>query len=124
MLPRKSHPTGTATASHGHYRARWTMVGLLGGIACGLIFGEYCAPLSVVGEVFIGLLQMTVLPRALGAIAKEGRYDAGDVRLLDSGEESRPVQAPLESDSPSWLGSLTAGLGEPWWDPRPAQRPR
>jgi Na+/H+-dicarboxylate symporter len=32
------------------------------GVACGLFFGEYCAPLQVVGDVFIGLLQMTVLP--------------------------------------------------------------
>jgi len=38
------------------------LVGLVAGVACGLFFGEICAPLSVLGDAFIGLLQMTVLP--------------------------------------------------------------
>ncbi|MCO6458590.1 MAG: cation:dicarboxylase symporter family transporter [Pirellulaceae bacterium] len=40
----------------------WTMLGLAAGIFCGIFFGEYCAPLSVVGDAFVRLLQMTVLP--------------------------------------------------------------
>ena len=38
------------------------LLGVLGGIATGLFFGEKVAWLSIVGDVFIGLLQMTVLP--------------------------------------------------------------
>jgi Na+/H+-dicarboxylate symporter len=38
------------------------LIGLGLGVACGLFFGEYCAPFSVLGDAFIGLLQMTVLP--------------------------------------------------------------
>ena len=38
------------------------LLGLLGGIATGLFFGEDVAWLGVVGDIFIGLLQMTVLP--------------------------------------------------------------
>ena len=36
--------------------------GLILGIACGLFFGEYCAWLKPIGDAFVGLLQMTVLP--------------------------------------------------------------
>jgi len=38
------------------------LIGLLAGIGFGLFFGEYCAPLQVFGDAFVGLLQMTVLP--------------------------------------------------------------
>lgn len=38
------------------------IVGLLLGIAVGLFFGELVGSLSIFGEAFIGLLQMTVLP--------------------------------------------------------------
>jgi Na+/H+-dicarboxylate symporter/ABC-type amino acid transport substrate-binding protein len=39
-----------------------TLVALLAGVACGLFWGELCAPLMRIGDIFIGLLQMTVLP--------------------------------------------------------------
>lgn len=38
------------------------LTGLFLGIFTGLFLGEIAAPFSVVGEIFIGLLQMTVLP--------------------------------------------------------------
>jgi Na+/H+-dicarboxylate symporter/ABC-type amino acid transport substrate-binding protein len=38
------------------------LIGLLAGIGCGLFFGEYCSSLQVLGDAFVGLLQMTVLP--------------------------------------------------------------
>lgn len=38
------------------------LIGLAAGIGCGLFFGEFCAPLQVFGDAFVGLLQMTVLP--------------------------------------------------------------
>ncbi|MEE8166499.1 MAG: cation:dicarboxylase symporter family transporter [Myxococcota bacterium] len=44
------------------------LIALLVGIALGLFFGEYCAPARYVGQAFIGLLQMTVLPYIIVAI--------------------------------------------------------
>jgi len=38
------------------------LIGLVSGIVLGLFFGEYVSSLSVIGDAFIGLLQMTVLP--------------------------------------------------------------
>lgn len=38
------------------------LLGLLAGIATGLFFGEDVAWLGILGDIFIGLLQMTVLP--------------------------------------------------------------
>lgn len=38
------------------------LIGVFAGIALGLFFGELIAPLSSVGDIFIGMLQMTVLP--------------------------------------------------------------
>ena len=38
------------------------LIGLLSGIFLGLFFGEYVSSLSIIGDAFIGLLQMTVLP--------------------------------------------------------------
>ena len=38
------------------------LVGLLAGIATGVVLGEYVAPLSLVAQGFVRLLQMTVLP--------------------------------------------------------------
>lgn len=51
----------------GHRIARMTpgsrvLAALVLGILCGLFFGEYCGWLNSVGEGFIRLLQMTVLP--------------------------------------------------------------
>jgi Na+/H+-dicarboxylate symporter len=37
-------------------------IGLGLGIACGIFFGEYCRFLDLVGGIFIGLLQMSILP--------------------------------------------------------------
>ncbi|MFV1959692.1 MAG: cation:dicarboxylate symporter family transporter, partial [Planctomycetota bacterium] len=50
------------------------LAGILLGLACGLFFGPLCAPLRVVGDAFIGLLQMTVLPYIVVAlVANIGR---------------------------------------------------
>ena len=42
--------------------SRRIFFGLIAGVACGLFFGEYCAPLKILGDAFVNLLQMTVLP--------------------------------------------------------------
>ena len=57
--------------------------GLVAGLACGLFFGEYCQDLNVIGEVFIGLLQMTVLPYIVVAlIANIGRLSFAQGKTL------------------------------------------
>ncbi|MFC1858287.1 cation:dicarboxylate symporter family transporter [Thermodesulfobacteriota bacterium] len=38
------------------------LIGMGLGIAAGIFFGEYCAPLQIIGDAFIQLLQMTILP--------------------------------------------------------------
>jgi len=50
-------------------RRRWRpslstsiLSGLVLGVATGIFFGEYCAPLQIVGDGFVKLLQMTILP--------------------------------------------------------------
>jgi Na+/H+-dicarboxylate symporter len=53
------------------------------GIFAGLFFGELITPVAVVGEIFIGLLQMTVLPYILVAlIAGIGKLSYPEVRVL------------------------------------------
>jgi len=42
--------------------SRKIVIGLASGIACGLFFGEICGALSIVGNAYIALMQMTVLP--------------------------------------------------------------
>lgn len=53
------------------------------GIVVGLVFGEYCAPLTIVGDAFVGLLQMTVLPYIVfSLIANLGRLSLGESKRL------------------------------------------
>jgi Na+/H+-dicarboxylate symporter len=55
------------------------LLGLILGVSFGLFIGEYAGRLFVVGEVFIGLLQMTVLPYIiLAIIINIGRLSPSD----------------------------------------------
>jgi len=59
------------------------LLGILAGIGAGLFLGELVTPVSVVGNVFIGLLQMTVLPYILvSLIGGLGRLRLDEARLL------------------------------------------
>jgi Na+/H+-dicarboxylate symporter/ABC-type amino acid transport substrate-binding protein len=60
------------------------VTGLLFGFACGLFFGEYTSWIKWVGDAFIGLLQMAVLPYvATSLVANVGRLSyRGGARLL------------------------------------------
>ena len=42
--------------------AELTLIGLAAGIFCGLFFGEEASRLNIIGDIYIRLLQMTVLP--------------------------------------------------------------
>ena len=51
-----------------------TLIGLALGIGCGLFFGEACGRLQIIGNAFVGLLQMAVLPYiVVSLIASIGR---------------------------------------------------
>ncbi len=59
------------------------LIGLFLGLATGLFLGELAAPLSVGGEIYIGLLQMTVLPYiVVSLIANLGRISWDESKEL------------------------------------------
>ena len=58
-------------------------IGMFAGVATGLFFGELVAELKVLGDIFIKLLQMTVLPYiVVSLIAGLGHMDGGQARRL------------------------------------------
>jgi Na+/H+-dicarboxylate symporter len=58
-------------------------IGLFAGILTGLFFGELVADLKIIGDIFIKLLQMTVLPYiVVSLIAGFGRMDSAQARRL------------------------------------------
>ena len=59
------------------------LVGLFGGAFCGLFFGEFVDWLVIVGQVYVGLLQMIVLPYLTVALMTNlGRLDLQESRRL------------------------------------------
>jgi Na+/H+-dicarboxylate symporter/ABC-type amino acid transport substrate-binding protein len=40
----------------------WIIVGMVLGVCTGIFFGESCKDLKIIGDIFINLLQMTILP--------------------------------------------------------------
>ena len=59
------------------------LIGMVLGILAGLFFGELIAPVQLLGEIFIALLQMTVLPYILiSLIGGLGKLSYPEVRLL------------------------------------------
>lgn len=74
------------------------LIGLVMGIGCGLFFGEYCARLSVIGDVFIGLLRMTVLPYIMVSII--GNLGRLSLRESPPGGSRRPGHVVALGDRP------------------------
>lgn len=59
------------------------LIGVLAGIAVGVFLGELAAPFQIAGDVFIGLLQMTVLPYiVISLISKIGAFTYDRAREL------------------------------------------
>jgi Na+/H+-dicarboxylate symporter/ABC-type amino acid transport substrate-binding protein len=59
------------------------LIGVLCGIAVGIFLGEESSPLEVLGKVYVGLLQMTVLPYVtVSLVAKIGRLRFEQARGL------------------------------------------
>ena len=79
---------------------------LVVGIACGLFFGEYCQVLSIIGDAYIGLLQMTVLPYIVFAVI-------GNIGRLSLGESRRLAIAGLLIMAALWV----VGVGTVWLMP-------
>jgi Na+/H+-dicarboxylate symporter len=76
-------PEGHAPKKKRLSRANLILLGLVTGIAAGLFFGEYCAPLEYVGNAFVNLLQMTVLPYIVVAIIyRVGSLSRSELRQL------------------------------------------
>ena len=93
MSPQES-VEATSKAARGAWRrvelSTWILVGLVAGIATGIFFGELCEPFSIVGDAFVGLLRMTVLPFiAVSLIANLGRLSFAETSRL------------------AWIGGLT-----------------
>ncbi len=64
-------------------RANQVLLGMVLGIATGLFFGELVAPLKLVGDAFIRLLQITVIPYIVVAlITGLGRLSYGEIKEL------------------------------------------
>ena len=83
-------PTSPKYGGKRRKRKRWTpglsgrvLIGLFLGVAAGVVFGEWAAHLKIVGDVFIGLLQMTVLPYiVVSLLVSLGRLSYQEVWLL------------------------------------------
>ena len=62
----------------------WIVIGLLAGIAWGIFFGEYGGWVKWIGDIYVGLLQMAILPYVvLSLIANVGRLSLSQgARLL------------------------------------------
>jgi len=70
-------------SSYNFSSTKFIISSLILGLACGLLIGEQAAKLQVLGDVYIGLLQMTVLPYIIFAlIANIGRLNYFEAKLL------------------------------------------
>ena len=58
-----------------------TIIGLFVGIGCGLFFGEGCARFQILGDAFVDLLQMTVLPYIV--LSLEHRFSNQEKSLIE-----------------------------------------
>lgn len=60
------------------------VIGLVAGVFCGLFFGDYTTSIKWIGDAYVGLLQMAVLPYvAMSLITNVGRLSLGSgARLL------------------------------------------
>ena len=61
----------------------WILASLVLGVLCGVVLGEYCAVLQILGNAFIRLLQMTILPYiVISLIAGIGSLSFDQAKIL------------------------------------------
>ncbi|MEM8953377.1 MAG: cation:dicarboxylase symporter family transporter [Verrucomicrobiota bacterium] len=78
------------------------MIGVLAGLATGIVLGSWAAPFQIIGDIYLGLLQMTVLPYiVVSLISKIGSFTYDHAK--DVGRHGIRVQALLWAVS---LGSV------------------
>lgn len=86
--------------------ATWILLSVLLGVVTGLFFGERVAWMSIVGDVFVGLLQMTVLPYIVFALI-------ANIGSLQISEGRKLTVAVLGFLGLSWAATLFAVLSMP-----------
>lgn len=73
----------TAPKRRGPGLASQVLIGLVLGVIAGIVFGEWMSYLKVIGDVFVGLLQMTVLPYIVVSLVYSlGRLSYEEIGLL------------------------------------------
>jgi len=83
------HPPADAVTTTSPPRRRMpqlstqVLIGLALGVAAGIFFGEWMANLKIIGDIFVGLLQMTVLPYIVVSLVYSlGRLSYDEIGLL------------------------------------------
>ena len=99
--------------------SRKIVIGLTAGIACGLFFGEICGGLSIVGNAYIALMQMTVLPYiVLALIVNIGSLTLDTARHIAAraeGVQISRVAEFFEAETPPADGLvISAEAGSAW----------
>ena len=65
------------------------IIGMVLGFAAGIFFGEYCAFLQIIGDAFIKLLQITILPYiTVSMILGIGGLTTNQAKLMEIGRAS------------------------------------
>lgn len=73
----------TAPKRRGPGLAAQVLIGLVLGVIAGVVFGEWMSHLKIIGDVFVGLLQMTVLPYIVVSLVYSlGRLSYEEIGLL------------------------------------------
>ena len=80
-----SESSSNANEKESPRQSQLILFGVVLGFGCGLFFGEYCRFLGPVGDAYVKLLQMTVLPYITVSL------------ILGFGSLEPSASAPLES---------------------------
>jgi proton glutamate symport protein len=89
------------------------IIGVLAGLATGILLGSWSAPLQVVGEIYLGLLQMTVLPYiVVSLISKIGSFTYEHAKEV--GRHGMKIQLMLWAVSLGFVVILPLSL--PTWE--------
>ena len=61
----------------------WIVIGMVLGVACGLMFGDACKQLSIIGDIYVTLLLMSVMPYIVTTLMLGiGRLSIKEAKLI------------------------------------------
>lgn len=61
----------------------WVIISMILGVVCGLVFGEHCRKLRVVGDIYVNLLLMCVMPYIVTTLIYGiGRLNINNAKLI------------------------------------------